>query len=106
VPGPGWDFQEKTEDDWDDGQNEAFLANELLGLYKAETATYDALRTYQGRLIPVFSRQPVSTSRRRTAMTKLASLGISFISEESYSSTSGALAYQTFRTSFLGRPSD
>ncbi|KAK1762400.1 hypothetical protein QBC33DRAFT_623724 [Phialemonium atrogriseum] len=46
------DFQEKTEDDWDDAQNEAFLANELLRLYTAETATYNALRNYQGCLIP------------------------------------------------------
>lgn len=46
------DFQEKTEDDWDDAQNEAFLGNELLGLYTAETATYNALRNYEGCLIP------------------------------------------------------
>lgn len=45
-------FQQNTEEDWDDAQNEAFLADELLGLYKTETATYDALRHYQGRLIP------------------------------------------------------
>lgn len=45
------DFKEKTEEEWDDAQNEAFLANELLGLYRAETATYNALRNYQGWLI-------------------------------------------------------
>ncbi|KAI0389068.1 hypothetical protein F5Y17DRAFT_473597 [Xylariaceae sp. FL0594] len=46
------DFKEKTEEEWDDAQNEAFLTNEHLGLYRAETATYKALRSYQGRLIP------------------------------------------------------
>src|SRR5205807_99263 len=46
------DFQEKTEDDWDDAQNEAFLANKLLELYMAEAATYNALRSHQGFLIP------------------------------------------------------
>ena len=49
------DFQEKTEDDWDDAQNEAFLANKLLELYTAETATYNALRSHQGFLIPTSS---------------------------------------------------
>jgi serine/threonine protein kinase len=46
------DFRENTEDDWDDAQNEAFLANKLLELYMAETATYNTLRNYQGSLIP------------------------------------------------------
>ncbi|RMD39894.1 hypothetical protein DV735_g5242, partial [Chaetothyriales sp. CBS 134920] len=46
------DFQENTEEDWDDAQNEAFLADELLGLYKTEIATYNALRHHQGHLIP------------------------------------------------------
>lgn len=32
-------FQENAEEDWDDAQNEAFLADELLGLCKTETAT-------------------------------------------------------------------
>ncbi|KAM5350800.1 hypothetical protein ACJ41O_007305 [Fusarium nematophilum] len=45
-------FQEDTEEDWDDAQNEAFLADELLGLYKAEVAVYEALRDYQGHVIP------------------------------------------------------
>lgn len=45
-------FQEDTEEDWDDAQNEAFLSHELLRLYDAEVAVYDALRDHQGRLIP------------------------------------------------------
>ena len=45
------DFQEETEDDWDDAQNEVFLA-ELLKYYMAEAATYNALRDHQGSLIP------------------------------------------------------
>ena len=45
------DFQEETEDDWDDAQNEAFLA-ELLKYFTAEAATYNALRDHQGSLIP------------------------------------------------------
>lgn len=46
------DFQEETEDDWDDAPDEAFLANKLLELYTAETATYNAIRNYQGCQIP------------------------------------------------------
>ena len=46
------DFQEETEDDWDDAQNEAFLADKLLKLYTTETATYNALQNHQGSQIP------------------------------------------------------
>ena len=46
------DFQEEAEDYWYDAENEAFLANKLLELYAAETATYNALHSYQGNLIP------------------------------------------------------
>ncbi|KAK7422777.1 hypothetical protein QQZ08_009402 [Neonectria magnoliae] len=45
-------FQDDTEEDWDDAQNEAFLADELLRLYKTEVAVYDRLHEYQGRVIP------------------------------------------------------
>jgi hypothetical protein len=46
------DFLEDTGEDWDNAQNEAFLADELLKLYKAETATYNALHNHQGHLVP------------------------------------------------------
>jgi len=46
------DFKDKTKDGWDDAQNEAYLADELLKLYTAEAATYDALQTHQGSVIP------------------------------------------------------
>ncbi|KAK7402684.1 hypothetical protein QQX98_011547 [Neonectria punicea] len=45
-------FQGDTEEDWDDAQNEAFLADELLRLYKTEMAVYDRLHEYRGHLIP------------------------------------------------------
>ena len=45
-------YQEDTEDDWDDAQIEAFLADEQLRLYKTETRVYDILQEYQGSLIP------------------------------------------------------
>ncbi|KAF4976071.1 hypothetical protein FZEAL_7218 [Fusarium zealandicum] len=45
-------YKDDTEEDWDDAQNEAFLADELHGLYKTEVAVYNALNQYQGRLIP------------------------------------------------------
>jgi serine/threonine protein kinase len=45
-------YLEDTGEDWDDAQNEAFLADELLRLYKAETTTYNALLNYQGHLVP------------------------------------------------------
>lgn len=45
------DFRD-TQDDWDDAENEAFLSQELLSLYTAETATYEALQDYQGEILP------------------------------------------------------
>lgn len=47
-------FQEVTEDDWNDWQNEAFLDDELLKLCKAETATYNKLCEQQGKTVPKF----------------------------------------------------
>ncbi|TQV98930.1 hypothetical protein V2A60_007373 [Cordyceps javanica] len=41
-----------TQDCWDDAENEAFLTQELGSLYTAETATYDALQEYQGKILP------------------------------------------------------
>ena len=51
------DFQEETEGDWDDAENEAFLADKLLKLYTTETTTYNALRNYQGCVIPRLSAE-------------------------------------------------
>jgi hypothetical protein len=45
-------FQEDTEDEGDDGQNGAFLANKIEELYKTEVAVYEKLRAHQGRNIP------------------------------------------------------
>lgn len=45
------DFRE-AQDDWNDAENEAFLSQELLSLYTAETATYEALQDYQGGILP------------------------------------------------------
>ena len=45
-------FQEDTEEDWDDAQIEAFLADEQMRLYEMEMKVYSELREYQGRLIP------------------------------------------------------
>lgn len=45
-------FQKDTEEMWDDGENEAFLSHQLLGMWEAETAVYRALREHQGHLIP------------------------------------------------------
>lgn len=45
-------FQDDTEDDWDDAQNELYLADELFTLFKAEVAAYDALHEQQGKSVP------------------------------------------------------
>lgn len=45
-------FQEDTEEDWDDPQIEAFLTDVILPLYETETKVYDALQEHQGQLIP------------------------------------------------------
>ena len=44
-------FQDDTEEDWDKAQVEAFLADELLPLYKTETKVYRTLQDYQGHII-------------------------------------------------------
>lgn len=46
------DFQEDTEDDWDNAQDEAFVADKALQYYTAEAAVYNALRECQGKVIP------------------------------------------------------
>ena len=45
-------FQENTEDNWTDAQNEAYLADELLKLFKAEVAAYDVLHEQWGKSVP------------------------------------------------------
>ncbi|CAK7200621.1 hypothetical protein SEUCBS139899_003319 [Sporothrix eucalyptigena] len=45
-------FQEDTEELWDDGQNETFLAEQADKLYNNETNAYDALGDIQGELVP------------------------------------------------------
>jgi len=45
-------FQDDTEEDWDDAENEAFLADELHRLFTTEAAAYEKLHTHQGRVIP------------------------------------------------------
>jgi hypothetical protein len=38
-------FQDDTEEDWDDAENEAFLADELRRLFTTEAAAYEKLHT-------------------------------------------------------------
>ncbi|KAM0322550.1 hypothetical protein ACHAQA_009397 [Verticillium albo-atrum] len=45
-------FQDATEEDWDDGENEAFLADDTLKLFNTEVQVYEALRCHQGERIP------------------------------------------------------
>ena len=45
-------FQDDTEEDWDDAENETFLTDELHRLFTTEAATYEKLHTHQGRVIP------------------------------------------------------
>lgn len=45
-------FRRETEDDWSDGENEAFLASEMLRMYNSEVAVYQRLRSVQGKLVP------------------------------------------------------
>lgn len=45
-------FQDDTEEDWDDAQNEAFLADEHLRLHKTEVTAYRRMHGQQGRTIP------------------------------------------------------
>ncbi|KAK0710079.1 hypothetical protein B0T26DRAFT_755198 [Lasiosphaeria miniovina] len=41
-----------TEEDWDDAENESFLADESLRLFTTEYTAYDRLSNHQGRSIP------------------------------------------------------
>ncbi len=45
-------FEEDTEETWDDGQIETFLADQVSKLFDAETLVYDTLRDIQGKLVP------------------------------------------------------
>ncbi|KAK4143002.1 uncharacterized protein C8A04DRAFT_29404 [Dichotomopilus funicola] len=45
-------FEEDTEETWDDGQNEAFLTSQVHKLFATETTVYDTLRDIQGKLVP------------------------------------------------------
>ncbi|KAK3361612.1 hypothetical protein B0T24DRAFT_641995 [Lasiosphaeria ovina] len=45
-------FRIDTEEDWDDAENEAFLADESLRLFTTEYTAYDRLSNHQGRSIP------------------------------------------------------
>lgn len=46
------DFEEDTEETWDDGQIEAFLTGKVHELFDAEATVYDTLRDIQGKLVP------------------------------------------------------
>ena len=50
----GWDdtYGRQPEDGWDVAQDEAFLASEMLRMYRAETAVYARLSDFQGKLVP------------------------------------------------------
>lgn len=48
------DFYEETDEGWDDGQNEASLAHEMLTMYRAETSVYERLSDIQGQMVPQF----------------------------------------------------
>lgn len=42
----------EAEDNWSDGENEAFLASEMLRMYHSEVAVYQRLHNVQGKLVP------------------------------------------------------
>ncbi|KAJ2906432.1 uncharacterized protein MKZ38_001792 [Zalerion maritima] len=46
------DFEEDTEETWDDGQIEAFLTGQVHELFDTEATVYDTLRDIQGKLVP------------------------------------------------------
>lgn len=46
------DFEEDTEETWDDGQIEAFLTRQVHELFDTEATVYDTLRDIQGELVP------------------------------------------------------
>jgi serine/threonine protein kinase len=45
-------FEEDTEETWDNGQIETFLTDQAHKLFDAETIVYDTLRDIQGKLVP------------------------------------------------------
>lgn len=45
-------FRDETEEDWNAGQIEAGLANDMREMYRAETAVYDRLGDVQGKMVP------------------------------------------------------
>jgi len=45
-------FEDDTEETWDDGQNETFLTDQVHKLFDAETTVYDTLHDIQGKLVP------------------------------------------------------
>lgn len=45
-------FEEDTEETWDDGQIETFLTDQVNQLFDAETAVYSALGDIQGKQVP------------------------------------------------------
>lgn len=45
-------FQNDTENDWDDAHNESYMADELFTLFRAEVAVYNAPHEQQGKSVP------------------------------------------------------
>jgi hypothetical protein len=45
-------FRDETEEDWNAGQIEAGLANDMREMYRAETTVYDRLGDVQGKMVP------------------------------------------------------
>ncbi|KAJ4128920.1 hypothetical protein NW768_007444 [Fusarium equiseti] len=46
------DYQDDTEENWNDAENDAFLAAEMRKSFDAEVTTYARLKEYQGKFIP------------------------------------------------------
>lgn len=45
-------FKDETEEDWNAGQIEAGLANDMREMYRVETTVYDRLGDVQGKIVP------------------------------------------------------
>lgn len=45
-------FKDEIAEDWDAGQNEAALANDIRDMYRAETTVYNRLVDIQGKTVP------------------------------------------------------
>ncbi|KAF6843829.1 hypothetical protein CMUS01_01669 [Colletotrichum musicola] len=45
-------FEREAEEDWNDGEVEAFLYDQVRQIFDAETAVYDRLRDIQGEMVP------------------------------------------------------